>query len=125
MVNVEPTCDVIIAGGRGFKDYDLLCSHTDVILSVLAKNNHINIISGGARGADQLAERYALERGFQLTIMHADWKRYGKSAGFIRNSYMAKSATHLIAFWDGKSRGTGHMIKVARQEKIPVNVRLY
>lgn len=106
-------------------DYEMLKHHCDLKLDLLAKRSHINIISGGARGADAMAIRYADEKEFQLTVMEADWKRYGRSAGYIRNSYMAKSATHLIAFWDGKSPGTGNMIKVAKAQNIEVAVILY
>ena len=45
----------------------------------------------------------------------ADWEQYGPRAGYIRNSEMAKVATHLIAFWDGRSKGTKHMIDIARK----------
>lgn len=125
MVLVEPTSDVVIAGGRDFNDYDFLKRKCDLILANLARRSHINIISGGARGADALAIRYAEEKEFQLTVMKANWERYGKSAGFIRNTYMAKSATHLIAFHDGKSPGTTHMIKVAKAEGILVSIVKY
>ena len=118
---------VIIAGGRDFKDYDRLKDACDKILAnKLAEG--ITVISGTARGADSLGERYAQERGFSLIRMPAEWDRYGKAAGYKRNEAMAQTAGAgggLIAFWDGKSRGTGHMIDLAKQYGLAVRIVQY
>ncbi len=73
-----------------------------------------------ARGADRLGERYAKERGYPVRLFPADWEKFGKSAGYRRNAEMAKYADGLIAFWDGRSAGTGHMIYLAKKNAIKV-----
>lgn len=110
---------VIIAGSRGFSDYDFLCEICDKELS---KFTEVEIISGGAKGADKLGERYAKERGFPLSHFCADWDYYGKSAGYKRYALMAVYADYLIAFWDGKSKGTRHMINLARRNNLEIKV---
>lgn len=79
-------------------------------------------MSGHARGADQMGETYAQSKGYDVKIMPADWNRYGKSAGPIRNRAMADVSDVLVAFWDGKSRGTMHMISLARAKGLRVHV---
>lgn len=120
--NTKPELKVIIAGGREFADYDLLkrvCNH---MLSVVKETSQVTIVSGGARGVDKMGERYAKEFGINLIIMNADWEKHGKSAGYKRNQEMANVSTHLIAFWDGKSRGTKHMIDIAKRDGLKSHV---
>lgn len=116
---------VIIAGTRDFNNYDLLAAHADKMLSIKKLDHRIVIISGGARGADKLGERYARERGYDLEVYPAKWEEYGKKAGYLRNRQMANNANALIAFWDGKSRGTNHMINTAKYLNLQVSVVLY
>lgn len=113
---------VIIAGGRAFDDYDLLCSKCDTVLS---EQSDIEIVSGTARGADTLGERYANERGYRIKQFPADWNKYGKRAGYLRNEQMALYADALIAFWDGESKGTKHMIELAKKHGLKVKVIQY
>lgn len=113
---------VIVAGGRDFNNYELLRSKLDYYLSNL---DNISIVSGGARGADRLGENYAIEKGLKLVMFPANWNEYGKRAGFIRNKEMAEYATHLVAFWDGKSIGTKHMIDLAKEYNLKTKVVLY
>ena len=110
---------VIIAGGRDFNDYELLKDKCDKILN---SQIEITIVSGGANGADYLGEKYAKEREYELIIFPADWNKYGKSAGPIRNTQMAENSDALIAFWDGKSKGTQHMINLAEKKGLMVEV---
>lgn len=110
---------VIIAGGRTFDDYALLCSKCD---KILRQQTEIEIVSGNAIGADKLGERYAAERGYHVTQFPADWDKHGKSAGYLRNADMAEYADALIAFWDGKSKGTKHMIDLAEKNRLLVRV---
>jgi hypothetical protein len=70
------------------------------------------IVSGGARGVDRLGERYARQRGLPCKVFPAQWDKYGKSAGPIRNAEMAKYADYGVAVWDGVSRGTAHMVSL-------------
>lgn len=116
---------LIIAGGRDFNDYNLLEETCDFMLSKLAETHQIQIISGGAAGADTMGARYAGHRGFDLIVMKADWDKHGKSAGYKRNAEMAAVATHLIAFWDGQSRGTNHMINIANDKNLKSHIVKY
>ena len=78
-----------------------------------------------AKGADTLAIRYADERNLTKILFPANWKSYPRIAGFLRNEDMLSIATHLIAFWDGKSSGTKHMIDIAQEKDIPIWVFNY
>lgn len=81
------------------------------------------ILHGGARGADTLAAAIALDLGFFVEEYAADWKRYGKRAGMIRNVEMLDSWPDLVlAFWDGSSMGTAHVIREARRRGIATEV---
>ena len=115
---------VIIAGCRDFNDYELLKEKCDYFLQD-EKKEDVVIISGHASGADALGERYAQERGFQLETFPADWKAHGWAAGPIRNARMSSAANALIAFWDGKSRGTKNMIETAKNHNLKVVVVRY
>ena len=116
---------IIVAGGRDFDDYDLLSS----VLTDYIASKKVVIISGTARGADALGERFAADNGLEIRLFPADWNKYGKSAGIIRNCEMANYAGQdtgiLFAFWDGKSRGTKHMITVAKKRGLEVHVVKY
>lgn len=121
----RPLVKVIVAGGRDFDDYAALEEKLDYMLSKLYTTHDIEIVCGGAKGADALGKQYAERHaniGIGLKIMNADWERYKKSAGYIRNTEMAEYATHLVAFWDGVSRGTAHMITTARDKELKVCV---
>ena len=115
---------VIIAGCRDFADYELLKEKCDFYLQN-KKPENIVIVSGHARGADALGERYAQERGLQLETCPADRKAHDRAAGPIRNAQMADVADALIAFWDGKSRGTKNMIDTATKRGLQVAVVRY
>jgi len=119
---------VIIAGGREFNDYELLSKKCDKVLKInnnLSSQKNIEIVSGTARGTDRLGERYAVERGYPIKRFPANWDKYGKSAGYRRNEEMAKYADVLIAFWDGESRGTKHMIDLAKKYNLKVGIVHY
>lgn len=116
---------VIIAGTRDFSNYELLKEKCDNILSTKRQDSNIVILSGTAKGADRLGERYARERGFQLRRFPADWDKDGKKAGMLRNYRMADNADALIAFWDGTSRGTAHMIMTAKEKGLATRVLNY
>ena len=115
---------VIIAGCRDFTDYELLREKCDYHLQNLRLED-IVIVSGHASGADSLGERYAQDRGFQLETYPADWQAHGRAAGPIRNAKMASVAHALIAFWDGKCRGTKNMIDTAKKHNLLVAVVRY
>jgi len=113
---------IIIAGGRNFRDYDKLRESCD---NILVNQKEVEIVSGTAVGADTLGERYAQEKGYEVKKFPAQWDLYGKSAGYKRNQQMAEYADGLIAFWDGKSRGTKHMIDIANKMGLKVRVVRY
>lgn len=122
---------VIIAGGRNFKNYRVLKESMDQLLSLLLEEGEeIIIVSGKARGADRLGERYAKERGLDIDPYPADWNRqpdgsYDKSAGYKRNVKMAENADALVAFWDGASPGTKSMINIAKRKGLDIVVLDY
>jgi hypothetical protein len=127
---------IIIAGGRTFTNYQLLKEKCfDILRDLTSKDTILNnkelfeIVSGTARGADQLGERFAKEFGFKVIRFPADWDTWGKSAGYRRNEAMAKYAKEdngiLIATWDGQSKGTKHMIDLANKYGLKVYVVNY
>lgn len=97
---------IIVAGSRTFNNYELLKSSLN---EIIGDDKDVTIISGTARGADTLGEQYAQEFGFKVERHPAEWDRYGKSAGYIRNKVMAENADTTVLFWDGSSKGTKHM----------------
>jgi len=116
---------LIIAGGRDFEDYSLLQDEANRFIGI---ELDVTIISGLARGADQLAVRYAGDYGYTLEGFAARWKVngvYDRSAGLKRNKLMAKNADSLLAFWDTKSRGTMSMIDFAAEKGLKVKVVTY
>ena len=109
---------LLIAGSRNFNDYQLL--------KKLIKPENIEcIISGCARGADTLAIKYAEEFNIPIEKYPADWNKYGRSAGYIRNKVMVDKATAVICFWDGQSKGTQHTITLTKQTNKPIKVVIY
>ena len=105
----------IIAGSRNFNDYELLSlTCKDLLIS--------EIISGTAKGADKLGEKYAIKHNIPVKKFPANWDKYGKSAGYIRNEEMAKYGESLIAFWDNKSKGTKHMIDLAKKYNLKIKI---
>lgn len=117
--------NVIIVGGRDFKDYETLYEECNRILETYITFRTVHIISGTARGADRLGDRFAKEQNLHPILMPAQWKRYGKSGGVKRNEEMAKIADLAIIFWDGKSRGTKNMIDQAEKKGIRTYIYNY
>lgn len=121
---------IIINGSRDFNNYTYL----RLILKEYIMTNQINpelieIISGGAKGADTLAIKFAKEYNLNYKVMNADWNKYGKRAGIIRNAEMLTYAISnpndiaiLISFWNGTSKGTKHMIDISNDKGIIVKV---
>jgi hypothetical protein len=113
-----------IVGGRDFNDYDLL----EKILYLHFGKCRISeslIISGGAKGADSLAEIFALRNIVPITKFIPDWKNEGKSAGFNRNTKIVNECDMVLAFWDGMSRGTADTINKARIARKPTFIVYY
>ena len=110
---------VILAGSRTITDYEELCS------AILLANFEITeVVSGKAKGVDTLGERFAKEFGLPVKEFPANWDKYGRSAGHIRNEEMAKYAEACICLWDGKSRGTKSMIHLSEKYNLKLYVHL-
>lgn len=120
---------IIIAGSRTFNNYSFLVERLDRILSNLDVND-IEIVSGTADGADELGERYAVDRGLRIKRMAAQWHKYGRKAGPVRNRAMAEYAAAeknggCVVFWDGYSNGTKSMIKYAKEYNLKLRVIIF
>jgi hypothetical protein len=107
----------IIAGTRTMTDISVMEEAIGASGFTIAE-----VVSGGAPGGDALGERWAEENGIPATRFPADWKRYGRKAGPIRNQAMSEYADALIAVWDGKSRGTKAMMREGRRRGLQVCV---
>lgn len=116
---------VIIAGDRNFSDYQFLSEKVSHYLQPKLQECNVIIVSGNAKGADALGERFAQEHNLQVELHPAEWGKYGRAAGPKRNRDMALAADALIAFWDGKSRGTKNMIMWAKREKLEIHIISY
>ncbi|MCR4662865.1 MAG: DUF2493 domain-containing protein [Endomicrobiaceae bacterium] len=99
---------IVIAGSRTITDMNILVKV--IKLSGYKITEQDEIVSGGARGVDTLAEMYAKNKGIPLKIFKPDWNKYGKSAGVIRNYEMAKYCDAGIVIHNG-SNGSINMIK--------------
>ncbi len=111
---------IIIAGSRTFQYYDEIEPLIEKGLYAFGMVTHI--ISGCAKGIDEMGEIWASENGIPCIKYPADWKQYGNFAGKFRNVAMADAGDDLLAIWDGKSGGTGHMIQTMIQKKKPTIV---
>lgn len=108
-----------VIGSRTFNNYKLLCEKIDDLRQ--SRSYDIDtIVSGGAKGADSLAITYAEDHNLLWEEYLPDWETWGKSAGFRRNQLIIDAADVVIAFWDGKSRGTAHSIGLAGKQNKPV-----
>jgi len=111
---------IIIAGGRDFNNYYILEKVLNSFKELIDE-----VISGDARGADELGARWATYNNIPVNHFPADWDYYGHAAGFIRNIEMGEYADAAICFWNGKSKGTEHMIKTMKNLKKPYKVFNY
>jgi hypothetical protein len=114
--------NVIIAGTRTFTDYKLVCTVMNVIRQ---KYGDIQIIVGGCKGADKCGELYAIENKIPYKVYNAEWKKYGKRAGPLRNEKMSKVGNVLVLFWDYESSGSEDMLHLAVREELDLYVMLY
>ena len=110
---------VIIAGSRGIKDPS--------VIAKAVKDSGFDVtevVSGTARGVDLLGELWAFEHKVAVHRFPADWNKFGRHAGYVRNFSMAVYADALIAIWDGKSPGTKMMIDIAKKKRMPTFVSM-
>lgn len=110
---------VIVAGCRDFHDYDFVVKAIEDSGFEIAE-----LVSGGAKGVDALGEKWARENDVPVKVFAADWSRFGRCAGPMRNGKMAGYASALVAVWDGTSPGTKSMIHLAEQWCLKVHVSI-
>jgi len=111
---------VIIAGGRTFYDMEKMNEGMSNY-----PNDVTEVVCGMARGADSCGKYWAESKDIPVAKFPAQWDKYGKPAGYMRNLQMAEYADEAIVFWDGKSRGSIHMINTMKNIKKPVVVIKY
>lgn len=119
---------VIVAGGRDFDDKRMLYNVLDRMFipqDFVLPEHTLEIVCGCAEGADYLGEHWAITNWAPVKYFPADWERYGKGAGMVRNREMAEYSDALVAFWDGESRGTSNMIQEALKHGLEVHVFPY
>lgn len=130
---------VIVAGGRDFGVFrtPTFEEHQRIMFTALDRlfrdyddeycmpMQGLQIVSGGAKGADTLAIDWAVINWVPFREFLPDWDKHGKKAGILRNVEMAEYADTLVAFWDGESRGTKHMIGEALRKGLEVHVYRY
>lgn len=114
---------IIVAGSRDIptnKDY--LREYFNRLDALSKSKSNIEVVSGTARGGDRVGEDWAYARDHKLVKFPADWQYHGLSAGYKRNEEMAEYADALVAIWDRKSKGTKHMINIAKREGLAVRI---
>ena len=109
--------NIAVIGSRTFNNQTLM---NEELSSFFERDDRL--ISGGARGADQMAETWCRKQGIECYIIRPDWKTHGRSAAFKRNHQIIGEAEMVIAFWDGKSKGTKHSIDLAKAKRIQVEI---
>ena len=120
----ENTFFCLVVGSRSYDDYDFIKQKLDYLLS---NYQNIVIVSGGAKGVDTCAKRYAQEKGYNYKEFPAEWDKYGNKAGYIRNAamhvYLSKQQNRgCVAFWDGSSKGTKHNFGLAKKYNNPIKI---
>lgn len=109
-----------IIGSRDFTNFDFLDKKVNELLP--KQDNDIVIVSGGARGTDLLAEKFADKYGYEKDIYRAKWHIHGKCAGYLRNHDVVKNSDFIIAFWDGISKGTYNVVRLAKLNNKPIKI---
>ncbi|MBC8306892.1 MAG: DUF2493 domain-containing protein [Pelagibacterales bacterium] len=114
---------VAIIGSRGFDDYNLVEATMEEFHSTNFQTT--TLVSGGAKGADRLGEKWANNHNIPTKIFLAEWDKYGRAAGFIRNKDIIANADYVIAFWDGESKGTKHSLDLCEKNGILYTIIKY
>jgi hypothetical protein len=112
---------LIIAGSRSFSDMDYMLNSLNSLIDSgdLPSEKEWEVVCGEARGADMFGAILANQNGIPIINFPAQWKTYGKSAGYRRNVAMGEYADAAVVFWDGSSKGTKHMIDIMKSLKKP------
>lgn len=115
---------IAIVGSRSFKDYELLKNEVEKFITENSLEE-VTIVSGGAVGADTLAEQFAAEMGYKTVIFLPEYKKYGRGACHVRNTDIVETSEVVFAFWDGISTGTKDSIDKAQNLNKPVFIHLF
>lgn len=121
---------IAVVGSRDFKDTDEARNIIFEMFEPFGRAEPADLVSGGARGIDQLAEEVIdglnkeYDAKIKKIIFKPDWNKYGKRAGFLRNELIINEADFVLAFWDGKSKGTKHSIDLAIKKQIPIDIHI-
>jgi len=112
---------IAVVGSRGYNNYDYF--EAQIKYLTMNMQGDITFVSGGcSSGADKLIKDFCKEYNYELIEFLPNWDLYGKSAGFKRNQLIVEEATHLIAFWNKKSKGTESSVKLAEKKNIPIRI---
>lgn len=114
---------ILVCGSRTWRNYSKLESVLDNIRTRQSAETTVELLSGGAAGADTMAERYAAEHSLPMNVDRPRWEAFGKRAGLMRNKQMVdKNPDLVVAFYASKERssGTAHTVRLARAKKITV-----
>ena len=82
------------------------------------------LVSGGAKGVDFCAKTYAQKKGLKITEFLPDYKRFGRGAPLRRNLQIIEYSDAVLAFWDGKSKGTQYVIQESKRMGKPIIVHI-
>lgn len=124
---------VLVSGSRDFTDYSVVEKELDKLHNVDENGKVVNgghridcIIHGGARGVDTLAGQYARNKNIPEEVYLAEWTKYGRAAGPLRNIRMLKESKPglVLCFISEKSRGTRHMSQIAIEAGKPTQAVL-
>ena len=103
----------MIIGITGSRNFEPKQTVFDVLNKIYKYNNITKIVSGGAKGPDSLGAEWAKQNNIELKEHLPDWDKYGKSAGFRRNSLIVDDSDVILAFWNGESKGTKNTMDTA------------
>ena len=116
---------ILIAGSRSLRNNKVAIETLDAFFNKYSKEE-VEIITGMANGIDMMAYEKAKAGNYTIHEYPADWEKYGKSAGYIRNAEMVKLCTAALVLWDGKSKGTKHTIDLCeKQDKLAHIITIY
>lgn len=101
-----------IVGSRNFQDYETMCRF---ISEKFDLSDIEAVVSGGAKGADTLAERFAKDNNLKMIVKPAEWSKYGRAAGPMRNKLIVEEADAVVAFPTETSTGTYNAIKLTKK----------
>jgi len=114
--------NVAIVGSRDYTNYDEFKWFVETTLQTWRLDD-IQVVTGGAKGADSMAEKWAIENNLAIKIFKPDWLKYGKAAGPLRNQQIVENSTHVIAFPSKSGKGTQDTI--IRAKKLGIEIAIY